>query len=88
MRNLRRLRKPWNDSLDGLEAAVLAWMLRAALARHKPEPIETNHGPFPDSAPIMEPWCLTCVTLWPCERWEEVAGLARRLKIDDPEHRP
>jgi hypothetical protein len=84
MRNLRRLRKLWNDVLDGLEAAVLAWVLKTALERHKPVPIETNHGLLRGSPSVMEPWCMVCVKHWPCKRWEEVAGLAEKLDIDGP----
>jgi hypothetical protein len=82
VKNLRRLRKLWNDVLGELEASVLAWIVRKALERHKPEPIETNYGPFPDSPPVMEPWCLACVTHWPCKRFQEVASLAEKLNLD------
>jgi hypothetical protein len=74
MRNLRRLRKLWNDVLDELEAAVLAWILKASLARHKPVEI--------DPEGFAGAYCLACVEHWPCKRWEEVTDLARKLDID------
>jgi hypothetical protein len=82
MRSLKRLRKLWNDVLNALEASVLAWIIRKALERHQSEPIETNYGPFPDSPSVMEPWCLACVTHWPCKRFQEVASLAEKLNLD------
>lgn len=86
MRSLRRLRKLWNDVLDGLEAAVLAWILKAALARHKPVMFDVDlSAPLtPEFLPVAVPWCMACVEHWPCKRWEEVAGLAQKLDIDKP----
>lgn len=87
MRNLRRLWKLWNDVLDGLEAAALAWHLRAALARHKPVMIDDPSGVVNHLGQELifhHPWCMVCVKHWPCPRWEEVARLADKLDIDKP----
>lgn len=84
MRNLIRLRKLWNDVLDEDEAErrVLAWILEAALARHKPFALDSSTTIRPDSPNWIEPWCMVCVTHWPCDRWVKVAGLAEKLDID------
>lgn len=85
MRNLRRLRKLWNDVLDELEAAVLAWNLRAALKRHQPVMLDRDPlSPLVGDLTTRLPWCMACVKHWPCDRWIEVAGLAEKLDIDGP----
>lgn len=83
MKNLKRLRKLWNDVLDELEAKALAWNLRAALKRHGPVMFDVDaRTVHPHDSAVLLPWCMACVEHWPCDRWREVAGLAAKLDID------
>lgn len=81
---MRRLLKLWRTICDELEDAILAWLYSSAIARHKPEVIETNHGPFPDSPPKQIPWCVSCVQHWPCDRFIEVQELAAKQRANRP----
>lgn len=73
---MKRLLKLWRTTCTELEDAILSWLYSSALARHKPEELD---GPL-----YPTPWCLSCVTAWPCDRWVEVQTLAAKQRATRP----